>query len=420
MNRLAVPLKRIGLDGLYHALEQLRQHKLRTSLTLLGMIFGVGAVIAMLSIGEGAEQESLRLIETMGVRNILIQSRDFDQETLKEIRKHSVGLSHSDVRAIEQTLPNVVAVSAEKKVKSWNLFSLFASSDAQVLAVSPSYFNLANLTVSKGRLITSEDNDRYAQFAVLGAQAARSLFPANGSIGQQIKVNHLWLKVIGVLRDRDLSKDEFEGVRIGGDRNRVFIPLKTAAKRLRFELLESELDSVRLKLNEQADPQRTARTVDHLLARRHGEQNDYELVIPAALLKQRQQTQQIFTIVMSAIAGISLLVGGIGIMNIMLATVLERTREIGLLRAIGATKADIQQQFLLESATVAGIGAIIGIFFGLLLAYVIQQFADWPVAWSLTAIVLSVSICLVTGVVFGWYPARQAAELDPIKALHAE
>ena len=420
MNRLAVPLKRIGLDGLYHALEQLRQHKLRTSLTLLGMIFGVGAVIAMLSIGEGAEQESLRLIETMGVRNILIQSRDFDQETLKEIRKHSVGLSHSDVRAIEQTLPNVVAVSAEKKVKSWNLFSLFAWSDAQVLAVSPSYFNLANLTVSKGRLITSEDNDRYAQFAVLGAQAARSLFPATEAIGQQIKVNHLWLKVIGVLRDRDLSKDEFEGVRIGGDRNRVFIPLKTAAKRLRFELLESELDSVRLKLNEQADPQRTARTVDHLLARRHGEQNDYELVIPAALLKQRQQTQQIFAIVMSAIAGISLLVGGIGIMNIMLATVLERTREIGLLRAIGATKADIQQQFLLESATVAGIGAIIGIFFGLLLAYVIQQFADWPVAWSLTAIVLSVSICLITGVVFGWYPARQAAELDPIKALHAE
>ena len=420
MNWLAAPLKRIGLDGLYHALEQLRQHKLRTSLTLLGMIFGVGAVIAMLSIGEGAEQESLRLIETMGVRNILVQSRDFDQETLREIREHSVGLSHSDVRAIEQTLPNVVAVSAEKKVKSWNLFSLFASSDAQVLAVSSSYFDLANLTVSKGRLITHDDDERYAQVTVLGAQAARNLFPATEAIGQRIKVNHLWLKVIGVLRDRDLSKDEFEGVRIGGDRNRVFIPLKTAAKRLRFELLESELDSVRLKLNEQADPQRSARTVDHLLARRHGEQNDYELVIPAALLKQRQQTQQIFTIVMSAIAGISLLVGGIGIMNIMLATVLERTREIGLLRAIGATKADIQQQFLLESATVAGIGAIIGIFFGLLLAFVIQQFANWPVAWSVTAILLSVSICLVTGVVFGWYPARRAAELDPIKALHAD
>ncbi|MFC1776792.1 ABC transporter permease [Pseudomonadota bacterium] len=420
MNRHGSPFKHMGMDGLYHALEQLRQHKLRTSLTLLGMVFGVGAVIAMLSIGEGAEQESLRLIESMGVRNILVQSRDLDQETLKEVREHSIGLSHSDVRAIEETLPTVEAVSEEKKVKTWNLFSLHAWSDAQVLAVSPTYFELASLRVAEGRLITQQDDERYAQAAVLGAQAARSLFPEGGAIGQRIKVNHLWLEVIGVLKDRDLGKEEFEGVRIGGDRNRVFIPLKTADKRLRFELMESQLDAVRLKLQDQADPQRSARTIDHLLARRHGEQNDYELVIPAALLKQQRQTQQIFTIVMSAIAGISLLVGGIGIMNIMLATVLERTKEIGLLRAIGATKADIQQQFLLESATVAGIGAIIGVFFGLLLAYVIQQFADWPVAWSLTAIVLSVSICLATGIVFGWYPARKAAELDPIKALHAE
>jgi putative ABC transport system permease protein len=410
----------MGLDGLYHALEQLRQHKLRTSLTLLGMVFGVGAVIAMLSIGEGAEQESLRLIESMGVRNILIQSRDLDQETLKEVREHSVGLSHSDVRAFEQTLPTVVAISEEKGIKTWSLFSLRASSDAQVLSVSSTYFDLASLKVAEGRLIDREDDDRYAQVAVLGAQAARSLFPEGEAIGQRIKVNHLWLKVIGVLQDRDLSKEEFEGVRISGDRNRVFIPLRTAYKRLRFEAMESELDAVRLKLHEQADPQRSARAVDHLLARRHGEQNDYELVIPAALLKQQQQTQQIFTIVMAAIAGISLLVGGIGIMNIMLATVLERTNEIGLLRAIGATKADIQRQFLLESVTVAGIGAIIGVFFGLLLAFVIQQYADWPVAWSFTAIVLSVGICLITGVVFGWYPARQAASLDPIKALHAE
>jgi putative ABC transport system permease protein len=228
------------------------------------------------------------------------------------------------------------------------------------------------------------------------------------------------MRVIGVLEDKDLSKDEFEGIRLGGDRNRVFIPLSTADKRLKFDQLESELDAVRLRLAENADPQRSALTVDHLLSRRHGEQNDFELVVPAALLKQQQQTQQIFTIVMAAIAGISLLVGGIGIMNIMLATVLERTREIGLLRAIGATRKDIQRQFLFESATVAGIGAVIGIFFGLALAFGIQQFAQWPVAWSLGAIVLSVSICLATGVLFGWYPARQAAALDPIKALHAE
>ncbi|MEE4172703.1 MAG: ABC transporter permease [Xanthomonadales bacterium] len=407
-------------ESFRNALGQLRQHKLRTALTLLGMVFGVGAVIAMLSIGEGARQEAMRLIESMGLRNLLVQSRDFDEETLREIREKSVGLSKSDVRAIMETLPSVVAVSEEKQVKTWALFSFEAASDAQVLAVTPSYFDLASLQLASGRAFDEENNRRFEPVAVLGAQAARTLFPGGDPVGKRIKVNHLWLEVIGVLADRDLGQDEFQGVSLGGDRNRVFLPLETAFKRLAFEPLESELDAIRLQLDEGANPQRTSQTVDFLLDRRHGGQNDYELVVPAALLKQQQQTQQIFTIVMSAIAGISLLVGGIGIMNIMLATVLERTREIGLLRALGARKVDIQQQFLMESATVAAIGALIGILFGLLLAVVIQQFAGWPAAWSAFAILLSVTICLLTGVGFGWYPARQAAELDPIKALHAE
>jgi putative ABC transport system permease protein len=413
-------IKGLGTEDLWHAVEQLRQHKLRTALTLLGMVFGVGAVIAMLSIGEGAKQEALRMIESMGLRNILVESRDFDEDTLTEIREHSVGLSKSDVRAIVQTLPGVEGVSAEKKIKTWNLFSSQAPSDAQVLAVSPEYFPLASLTIAEGREITAQDNKFYAQVAVLGAQAARNLFPDGNPLGQRVKINHLWVAVVGVLEDRDLGKDEFQGVSLGGDRNRVFIPLETGLKRLKFESLESELDSIRLRLDENADPQLSALTVNHLLSRRHGEEKDYDIIIPAALLKQQQQTQQIFTIVMSAIAGISLLVGGIGIMNIMLATVLERTKEIGLLRALGARKRDIQVQFLVESATVAALGAFIGVFFGLALAFVIQQFAGWPAGWSLTAIVLSVSICLLTGIVFGWYPARQAAALDPIRALHAE
>jgi putative ABC transport system permease protein len=413
-------LKLLSRESLTDALVELRAHKLRTALTLLGMVFGVGAVIAMLSIGEGAQQEAMRMIESMGLRNLLVQNKEFDPETLRDIREHSVGLSRSDVRAARETLPSVVGVSEEKRIKTWSLFSHSASSDAQVLAITPSYFDLASLKLETGRAISDEDNQFFRQVAVLGSQAARELFPGEEALGQRIKVNHLWLEVVGVLAERDLGKNEFQGVRLGGDRNRVFIPLETAFKRLRFEPLESELDAVRLALHEDADPQRTAQTVSHLMARRHGEQNDFELVIPAELLKQQQQTQQIFTIVMSAIAGISLLVGGIGIMNIMLATVLERTREIGLLRAIGARKVDIQQQFLMESATVAAIGAFIGIFFGLLLAFVIQQFAGWPAGWSPLAVILSVTICLATGIGFGWYPARKAAELDPIKALHAE
>jgi putative ABC transport system permease protein len=223
----------------------------------------------------------------MGVRNILIQGRDLDEETLRQVREHSVGLSRSDVRAIEQTLPAVVKLSMEKNVKTWSLFSLHAWSDAQILAVSPRYFELASLHVEEGRLLSDEDNDHYAQTAVLGAQAARSLFPGGHPIGQRIKVNHLWLEVVGVLKDRDLSKEEFEGVRIGGDRNRVFIPLKTAYKRLRFELMESELDAVRVMLNDTAAPQHSAQAIDYLLSRRHDDQNDYELVIPAALLNQQ-------------------------------------------------------------------------------------------------------------------------------------
>lgn len=413
-------LEGITREGFVHAFGQLKQHKLRTSLTLLGMVFGVGAVIAMLSIGEGAKQEAMRLIETMGLRNLLVQTRDFDEETLREIREKSVGLSRSDVRAIRETLPSVVEVSEEKRIKNWALFSFEASSDAQVYAVTPTYFEMASLDIVQGRAFTEEDNQRFSPVAILGAQAARDLFPNGEPIGQRVKVNHQWLEVVGVLADRDLGSEEFQGVSLGGDRNRVFLPLETAYKRLAFESLESELDTIRLRLGDGASPQQTSQTVDFMLERRHGGQKDYELVVPAALLKQQQQTQQIFTIVMSAIAGISLLVGGIGIMNIMLATVLERTREIGLLRALGARKVDIQRQFLMESATVAAIGAVIGIFFGLLLAVVIQQFAGWPAAWSMFAIVLSVTICLVTGIVFGWYPARQAADLDPIKALNAD
>ena len=162
-------LQGIGMEGLQHAVEQLHQHKLRTLLTLLGMVFGVGAVIAMLSIGEGAKQESLRLIESMGLHNLLVQSRKLDQETLREIREHSIGLSHSDVLAIRETMPTVEAVSEEKKIKTWSLFSLYASSDAQVLAVSPEYFELASLRVAQGRVIDLQDDERFAQLAVLGA-----------------------------------------------------------------------------------------------------------------------------------------------------------------------------------------------------------------------------------------------------------
>ncbi|MGJ8662882.1 MAG: ABC transporter permease [Marinicella sp.] len=406
----------IGIN-LRHAISEMMHHKLRTLLTLLGMVFGVGAVIAMLSIGEGAQAEATRLIEKMGLRNLVIEEKTFDQETLKEIREDTLGLSMNDVRTISNSLPFVEQTCGEKTIKTWSLFSVNANSDGAVKAVSPDCFNMTNLEVSEGRLFTKADNDTFTQVAVIGSEAADQLFPDGDAMGQRIKVNHLWVEVIGILRKDELSKDEIQGIKLGAEHNQIFIPVETAFKRLKLEMLESQLDTIRVGLDESIKPQVASVAIDRLLKRRHGNIDDFQIVVPASLLNQQNQTQQIFTIVMSSIAGISLLVGGIGIMNIMLATVLERTKEIGLLRALGARKVDIKNQFLIESATIAAVGAVLGIIMGIVLSFLIQSLASWPVAWSFFSIILAVGVCLVTGVAFGYYPAKQAAELDPIQAL---
>ncbi|WP_154222862.1 ABC transporter permease [Marinicella rhabdoformis] len=403
--------------NLQHAVSEMLHHKLRTLLTLLGMVFGVGAVIAMLSIGEGAQAEATRLIEKMGLRNLVIEEKQFDTESLREIREDTLGLHSNDIKALAESLPFINKSCGEKTVKTWSLFSPHANSDGSVKAISPACFEMANLQIGKGALFTEEDNTRFRQVAVIGSEMAAHLFPDQDPIGQNIKVNHLWLEVIGVLQKDDLSKDEIQGIKLGAEHNQVFLPLETAFKRLKYETLESQIDTIRVGLDESIKPQVASLAIDKLLKRRHGNIDDYQIIVPASLLNQQNQTQQIFTIVMSSIAGISLLVGGIGIMNIMLATVLERTKEIGLLRALGARKADIKNQFLIESATIAAAGAVLGIVMGVVLSFLIQSFADWPVAWSPFAIVLAVGVCLLTGVVFGYYPAKQAAELDPIEAL---
>ncbi|TDR23819.1 ABC transporter permease [Marinicella litoralis] len=409
MNALTINLR--------HAISEMLHHKLRTLLTLLGMVFGVGAVIAMLSIGEGAKAEATRLIEKMGLRNLVIEEKVFDQETLKEIREDTLGLTVNDVRALQESLPFVEKTCGEKTLKTWSLFSVNANSDGAVKAVSPSCFEMSNLEVSAGRLFNTEDNSDFNQVAVIGSEVATQLFPDGNALGQRIKINHLWVEVIGILRKDELSKDEIQGIKLGAEHNQIFIPVETAFKRLKSETLESQLDTIRVGLDESIKPQVASVAIDRLLKRRHGNIDDYQIVVPASLLNQQNQTQQIFTIVMSSIAGISLLVGGIGIMNIMLATVLERTKEIGLLRALGARKADIKNQFLIESATIAAVGAVLGIIMGIVLSFIIQSFANWPVEWSIFSIILAVGVCLITGVAFGYYPAKQAAELDPIQAL---
>ena len=295
-----------------------------------------------------------------------------------------------------------------------------AAGDAQASGVTPGYFELAALRVAQGRTLIEADETGLAAVAVLGHQAARTLFPDGDAVGRSVKVNHVWLEVVGVLADRDLSADRFEGVQLGLESNRVFLPLASARARLRFQPLEDEIDRFWIRLAEAEQVAPAARVVAAVLQQRHAGVEDYKLVVPAQLFRQHQQTQRIFRIVMAAIAAVSLLVGGIGIMNIMLANVLERKREIGLLRALGARRSDIVAQFLREASVICGLGAVFGLLFGGLLAYLIAALAGWQVAWAPVPILLATVTCAAVGLAFGVYPAKQAAALDPIAALRTE
>jgi len=399
------------------SIESLLHHKLRTLLTLLGMIFGVGAVIAMLSIGKGAEKEALRLIDSMGLRNIIVKAKSFEESKLKEIRENSPGLTLQDLNAARETLPFLSTYSATKQVKTYSVFSRAGESDAEVWGVTPTHVDMANLIMSEGRFLLPFDDQTYAHVCVIGSRVAQVLFPGEAPLGKHVKINHVWMTVVGVLKDKNLIKDEFQGITLKGEQNNIYVPLQTAQKMFRFGAYESEIDEFRVQLKPDVPSGEAAATLSYLMKRRHKEIDDYEMIVPEALLEQQRKTQNIFTIVMACIAGISLLVGGIGIMNIMLATVLERTREIGLRRALGAKQIDIRRQFIAETVSISSIGGVAGILFGFALSLAIGAVTGWAVGWTITSILLSFFVCTVIGLASGIYPALQASRLDPIEAL---
>lgn len=377
----------------------------------------------MLAVSEGGRRESMKMIEGMGLRNIIVE--DDPKEDLEELRKVSAGLSLADAKTIEETMPFVENWAGIRELEVWSVFSQEPNSNPtqqpEVWAVSPSYFELSSLAVEEGKLFTGDDNESFLPVAVLGETAARELFPNGRAIGQFIKVNYQWFEVIGILIDRQVASDEFQGENVGGESDRVYIPLFTGLNRLKQEEFASELSSLKLRIAEtEKDMGPASNAIQQQLIRRHGGQEDVRMVIPTDLLAQQRATQRIFTIVMSAVAGISLIVGGIGIMNIMLANVMERKSEIGLLRAVGATRADVVRQFIVETTVIALAGAGLGVIAGIGIAYGIAFFAKWAVAWDAIIILASVSVCVAIAVGFGVYPAMSASRLDPVAALQSE
>ena len=402
------------------ALAQLAHHRLRSALMLLGMVFGVGAVIAMLAVSEGGSRQALEMIEGMGADNLIVHATQPPGDSRKDARAHSTGLSLADAQSVMDTLPFIADQAGVRVIHAWSVFSRAGESHAEVWAVKPSYFALSRLEAGRGRLFSAEEDEAFAQVAVLGEATAHRLFPRGDAVGGMVKVNHLWLEVVGVLRDRQLPAGKFQGQVVGGEDDRVYLPLKTGLKRLQLGKWQPELNQLKLRVRRGFAPTSAAEAVAHLLDRRHGGQKDTRITVPVRLLAQQQETQRIFAIVMSAIAGISLLVGGIGIMNIMMASVLERRSEIGLLRAVGARETDIVRQFLVEATLVALLGAAVGVVLGAVIAYVIAAFAGWAVAWSLPGIALAVLVCTAIAVGFGVYPALSAARLDPVAALQTD
>jgi putative ABC transport system permease protein len=403
--------------------ENLRAHKLRSLLTMMGMIFGVAAVVAMLSIGAGAQQEVMAFIEQLGVRNLIVEAREStDYQVVQKVRQLSAGLTFRDYRVIEANLEGISASSARKRFTPSKLLPRPQSDPPVVYGVSPTYQRIANLQLVNGRFFTEAETNAAAPVAVLGEGAAASLFGADDPIGHHVKVNDQWFLVIGVGGPQLTVQADVAGLPAQDRNNLIYVPLHAAIFRLEDinSRYRDEIDGIYLQMRQGADVPAAAALLRGLLNVSHRGAADFAIVSPAELLAEQRRTQRIFEMVMVAIASISLLVGGIGIMNIMLASVMERTREIGVRRAIGAKKRDIIRQFLIETTIISLAGGVMGVVVGVGLSQLIGYLAGWSTIVTTTSIVLAFFVSVGIGLVFGLYPAARAARLDPVKALHYE
>jgi len=404
-------------------LENLMMHKLRSFLTMLGMIFGVSAVIAMLSIGAGARQQVMALIEQMGVRNVIVEAHEVSAwEDWQKVRQLSLGLTLRDFRVVLANVSGVVQGTPRKRFIPSRMSPKPQHDMPVIYGVNPNYQQIASLAVVQGRYFNDEENEHAAAVAVLGQGAKAGLFGQGEAVGQYVKVNEQWLHVIGVVGSQLSAQTTVESLPFQDMNNLIYVPLYTAMLRLEDSRsnMKDEIDGMYLQLESALDTVPTADVIRSLLNVSHRNAGDFSVIAPAELLAQQQRTQHIFDLVMVAIASISLLVGGIGIMNIMLASILERTREIGIRRAMGARQRDVIRQFLVEAVLISLLGGLIGIAFGFGMSRLIAWLAGWSTLTTFNSILLAFAFSVSVGLLFGIYPARKAARLDPVEAIRYE
>jgi len=403
-------------------------HKMRSALTMLGMVFGVGAVIAMLAVGEGASKQALDQIRRLGSQNIIITSQKPASQAsagTMQVRMNIYGLLYDDLTRIQQSYEAVERTVPAKLIRGQGRVGS-QTLELRLVGTTPDWFELVDRNKLAGRVLLERDIQENANVVVLTEHGARRLLVGKDILGSTVKINQGYYTVVGVIQSESMQSGSMQTPDQDID---AYIPLSVAVERFgditvtrssgsrSRELVELHQLIVQIDSTDQVEP--TAAAIERMLTMFHPNA-DFKMSVPLALLRQAEATQRTFNIVLGSIAGISLLIGGIGIMNIMLASVTERTREIGIRRAIGARRNQIIGQFLIETVVLSVAGGLIGIGVGILIPWLITEFADMPTVITLWSVLLSVFISIAVGVIFGMYPAMRAANLDPIVALRHE
>jgi len=403
------------------AISALVDHKIRSFLTMLGIIFGVASVIAMLSIGEGAKREAIAKYQDLGVNNIIIREKKLSDSELEEVRaKFSQGLSIKDANAIMEIVPAVVKIAAQAEFNSEVRYT-DRSVKSTILGVTPNYLEMMNFKMRRGEFIVDQHYNQRLRVCIIGAGAAGNLFGHEDPIGQMVKIEDQWLEVIGVLEPKTLFAETVGELAARDLNTDVYLPLSTFLNRFsRENILTSEIQQITAQVSSSGKLMESSKLIDEILKRHHFNNNDYNIVIPFELLKQEEKERQIYNILLGAIAAISLVVGGIGIMNIMLASVLERTREIGTRRAIGARKSDILHQFVAEAVAISIVGGIIGVFLGISLSLSVSLFTEITTYIRLYSVLIAFTFSVIVGISFGYLPAKNAANLNPVDSMRYE